>query len=166
MAIVETRAVTKVFKVGTPGAVNDVDLVTDEGEFLVFLGPSGSGKTTLLRMIAGLEVPTSGDILIGGEVVTELTPRERRIAMVFQSYALYPHLSVYKNIAFPLKAQGVPKDQHRKKVEWAAGLLGIEMDFKSDKLTSGFVFNNPNQTSACGCGTSVEIRAAKEGVTA
>ncbi|TMQ27824.1 MAG: ABC transporter ATP-binding protein, partial [Deltaproteobacteria bacterium] len=68
MAIVETRAVTKVFKVGTPGAVNNVDLVTEEGEFLVFLGPSGSGKTTLLRMIAGLEVPTSGDILIGGDV--------------------------------------------------------------------------------------------------
>ena len=109
MAIVETRAVTKVFKAGTLGAVNDVDLVTEEGEFLVFLGPSGSGKTTLLRMIAGLEVPTSGDILIGGEVVNDLSPRERRIAMVFQSYALYPHLTVYKNIAFPLKAQGVPK---------------------------------------------------------
>jgi multiple sugar transport system ATP-binding protein len=139
MAIVETRAVTKVFKVGTPGAVNDVDLVTEEGEFLVFLGPSGSGKTTLLRMIAGLEVPTSGDILIGGEVVTDLTPRERRIAMVFQSYALYPHLTVYKNIAFPLKAQGVPRDQHRKKVEWAAGLLGIGqlLDRKPRELSGG-----------------------------
>jgi multiple sugar transport system ATP-binding protein len=92
---------------------------------MVFLGPSGSGKTTLLRMIAGLEDPTSGDILIGGEVVTHLPPRERRIAMVFQSYALYPHLSVHDNIVFPLKAQGVPRDQHRAKVEWAAGLLGI-----------------------------------------
>ena len=139
MAIVETRAVTKVFKVGTPGAVNNVDLVTEEGEFLVFLGPSGSGKTTLLRMIAGLEVPTSGDILIGGDVVTDLTPRERRIAMVFQSYALYPHLTVYKNIAFPLKAQGVPKDQHKKKVEWAAGLLGIGalLDRKPRELSGG-----------------------------
>jgi multiple sugar transport system ATP-binding protein len=139
MAIVETRRVTKVFKAGTLGAVNDVDLVTEEGEFLVFLGPSGSGKTTLLRMIAGLEVPTSGDILIGGEIVNDLTPRERRIAMVFQSYALYPHLSVYKNIAFPLKAQGVPKDQHRKKVEWAAGLLGIGalLDRKPRELSGG-----------------------------
>src|SRR5512143_1432995 len=108
MAIVETRKVTKVFKEGTLGAVNDVDLVTREGEFLVFLGPAGSGKTTLLRMIAGLEPPTSGAILTGGQDVTHMTPRERRIAMVFQSYALYPHLSVYKNIAFPLKAQKVP----------------------------------------------------------
>src|SRR5262245_64449211 len=108
MAIVETRGVTKVFKQGELGAVNDVNLVTHEGEFLVFLGPSGSGKTTLLRMIAGLETPTLGEILIGGRVVNHLTPRERRIAMVFQSYALYPHLTVSKNIAFPLKAQGVP----------------------------------------------------------
>jgi multiple sugar transport system ATP-binding protein len=126
MAVVETRGVTKIFKHGDPSAVNDVNLVTNEGEFLVFLGPSGSGKTTLLRMIAGLETPTQGDILIGGKVVTDLSPRERRIAMVFQSYALYPHLSVYDNIAFPLKAQGVPKGEHRGKVEWAAGLLGIQ----------------------------------------
>ena len=125
MAVVETRNLTKVFKAGELGAVNDVNLVTREGEFLVFLGPSGSGKTTLLRMIAGLETPTSGTILIGGQDVTHMTPRERRIAMVFQSYALYPHLSVYKNIAFPLKAQKVPSDQHKQKVEWAAGLLGI-----------------------------------------
>jgi len=125
MAVVETRKLTKVFKQGELGAVNDVNLETREGEFLVFLGPSGSGKTTLLRMIAGLETPTAGDILIGGKVVNHLTPRERRIAMVFQSYALYPHLSVYNNIAFPLKAQNVPKNQHKQKVEWAASLLGI-----------------------------------------
>ena len=125
MAVVETRNLTKVFKQGELGAVNDVSLATEEGEFLVFLGPSGSGKTTLLRMIAGLETPTSGEILIGGQVVNHLSPRERRIAMVFQSYALYPHLTVYKNIAFPLKAQKVPKDQHDAKVQWAAGLLGI-----------------------------------------
>src|SRR5881392_2797850 len=105
MAVVETRDLTKVFKGGGLGAVNNVNLETREGEFLVFLGPSGSGKTTLLRMIAGLEAPTSGDILIGGRVVNDLSPRERRIAMVFQSYALYPHLTVYKNIAFPLRAQ-------------------------------------------------------------
>ena len=125
MAVVETRNLTKIFKQGEAGAVNDVNLATREGEFLVFLGPSGSGKTTLLRMIAGLETPTAGEILIGGKVVNELSPRERRIAMVFQSYALYPHLSVYNNICFPLKAQKVPRDQHRQKVEWAAGLLGI-----------------------------------------
>src|ERR1700688_5167832 len=107
MAVVETRNLIKVFKQGELGAVVNIDLETREGEFLVLLGPSGSGKTTLLRMIAGLEEPTSGDILIGGKVVNDLTPRERGIAMVFQSYALYPHLSVYKNIAFPLRAQNV-----------------------------------------------------------
>src|SRR5260370_25744865 len=88
-------------------AVDGVDLATREGEFLVLLGPSGCGKTTLLRMIAGLEKQTSGDIVIGGNVVNDLPPRARKIAMVFQSYALYPHLTVAKNIAFPLKAQGV-----------------------------------------------------------
>jgi multiple sugar transport system ATP-binding protein len=139
LAVVETRHVTKVFKEGQLGAVNDVNLITEEGEFLVILGPSGSGKTTLLRMIAGLETPTSGDILIGGQVVNTLSPRERRIAMVFQSYALYPHLTVYKNIAFPLKAQRVPKAEHRRKVEWAAGLLGIGklLDRKPRELSGG-----------------------------
>ena len=125
MAQVETKGVTKVFTAGERGAVNDVSLLIREGEFMVFLGPSGSGKTTLLRMIAGLEDPTSGEILIGGRVVTHLAPRERGIAMVFQSYALYPHLTVYGNIAFPLKAQRVPADKHKEKVEWAARLLGI-----------------------------------------
>src|SRR5258707_12355100 len=98
MAIVETKALTKVFKQGQLGAVNDVNLLTREGEFMVFLGPSGSGKTTLLRMIAGLEEPTRGDVLIGGPVGTPLPPPERRIAMGFQSYARYPHLSRCKNI--------------------------------------------------------------------
>ena len=141
MAVVETRSLTKIFKEGELGAVNDVNLVTQEGEFLVFLGPSGSGKTTLLRMIAGLEYPTAGEILIGGRVVNDLSPRDRRIAMVFQSYALYPHLTVYKNIAFPLRAQKsikVPasvggfftrmrekRKLEREKVQGAASMLGI-----------------------------------------
>src|SRR6059058_540589 len=125
MAVVETRDLTKVFKEGALGAVNSVSLETREGEFLVFLGPSGSGKTTLLRMIAGLEAPTSGDILIGGRVVNDLTPRQRRIAMVFQSYALYPHLTVLGNIEFPLKARRMPKEERRRKAQWAADLLGI-----------------------------------------
>jgi multiple sugar transport system ATP-binding protein len=90
-------------------------------------------------MIAGLEIPTDGEILIGGRVVNDLSPRERRIAMVFQSYALYPHLSVYKNIAFPLKAQNVKKEQHKEKVEWAASLLGISalLDRKPRELSGG-----------------------------
>jgi len=139
MAVVETRDLTKIFKEGQLGAVNNVNLETREGEFLVFLGPSGSGKTTLLRMIAGLETPTSGEIFIGGQVVNDLSPRERRIAMVFQSYALYPHLSVYKNIAFPLKAQNVKKELHKEKVEWAASLLGIGalLDRKPRELSGG-----------------------------
>ena len=139
MAVVQTRNLTKVFKQGEQGAVNDVNLEGREGEFLVFLGPSGSGKTTLLRMIAGLETPTAGEILIGGRVVNDLSPRERRIAMVFQSYALYPHLTVYKNIAFPLKAQKVPKNTHKEKVEWAASLLGINhlLQRKPRELSGG-----------------------------
>ena len=86
----------------------------------MLLGPSGCGKTTLLRMIGGLEPPTAGEILIGGNVVTNLPPRARQIAMVFQSYALYPHMSVYNNIAFPLKAQRMPKEEQAERVAWAA----------------------------------------------
>jgi multiple sugar transport system ATP-binding protein len=139
MAVVQTKALTKVFKEGSRGAVNHVDLETREGEFLVLLGPSGSGKSTLLRMIAGLEQPTSGQVLIGGQVVNHLSPRERKIAMVFQSYALYPHLTAYGNIAFPLKAQKVPREQHRQKVEWAASLLGINslLNRKPRQLSGG-----------------------------
>ncbi len=123
MATVETRGVRKHF--GPVHAVDGVDLATGEGEFLVLLGPSGCGKTTLLRMIAGLEQPTAGQILIGGTVVNDLPPRARKIAMVFQSYALYPHMTVYDNIAFPLRAQGVPREEIPRKVQWAASLFGI-----------------------------------------
>jgi multiple sugar transport system ATP-binding protein len=123
MAIVEIRNLRKRFTDNT--AVDGVDITTREGEFLVLLGPSGCGKTTLLRMIAGLEKQTSGDILIGGKLVNELPPRERRIAMVFQSYALYPHMSVEKNIAFPLKAQGMPKIEIAARVQQAATMFDI-----------------------------------------
>jgi multiple sugar transport system ATP-binding protein len=126
MATVETRALSKVYRKGDQAAVHAVDLVTGDGEFLVFLGPSGSGKSTLLRMIAGLEEPTGGDVLIGGDVVTDLPPRARGIAMVFQSYALYPHLTVERNIAFPLRAHGVDKAKQRERVSWAAQLLAID----------------------------------------
>ena len=125
MAQVETRGLTKLFAGGVE-AVNRVDLASREGEFLVLLGPSGCGKTTLLRMIAGLEEPTAGDVLIGGQVVTHLPPRVRNIAMVFQSYALYPHMTVLKNIAFPLQTQGMKKSDIQEKVQWAAGMFGIQ----------------------------------------
>ncbi len=123
MAVVEVRGIRKMF--GDVPAVDGVDLRTEEGEFLVLLGPSGCGKTTLLRMIAGLETPSDGEVFIGGESVNGLPPRIRKIAMVFQSYALYPHMTVFRNIAFPLKAEGLDRDEQREKVEWAAGLLDI-----------------------------------------
>ncbi len=122
---VATRALTKRYPGAAENAVDGVDIESRGGEFLVLLGPSGSGKTTVLRMIAGLEEPTSGEVVIGGRVVNDRTPRERRIAMVFQSYALYPHLTVADNIAFPLKAQGVPKGARAAKVGWAAEKFGI-----------------------------------------
>ncbi len=125
MAIVETRKLTKHFTDGVV-AVNEIDVRTSDGEFLVLLGPSGCGKTTLLRMLGGLEQPTSGQILIGERVVNHLPPRARQIAMVFQSYALYPHMSVEGNIAFPLKAAKIPKAEQRRKIDWAAGILGID----------------------------------------
>ena len=107
-------------------AVDGVDIQTREGEYLVLLGPSGCGKTTLLRTIAGLEEPTEGEVLIGGNVVNGLPPRARQVAMVFQSYALYPHKTVLQNIAFPLKAEKTPKEERERRTRWAAELLGIE----------------------------------------
>src|SRR5881227_2883312 len=123
MAGVEIRHLSKRF--GDLYAVNDVDLAIREGEFLVLLGPSGCGKTTLLRMIAGLERPTAGEILIGGERVDDAPPRARGIAMVFQSYALYPHRTVSRNISFPLEALGLPRAVIGEKVRWAAEMFGI-----------------------------------------
>ena len=124
MAVVETIDLKKHFD--EVKAVDGVDLSIREGEFLVILGPSGCGKTTLMRMIAGLERPTAGDVLIGNQVVTELPPQEREIAMVFQSYALYPHMMVFDNIVFPLRAKWEPKTAVIEKEESAAALLGIE----------------------------------------
>jgi multiple sugar transport system ATP-binding protein len=129
MATIETRRLTKQFG-DNPPAVNGIDLAGVDGEFLVLLGPSGCGKTTLLRMIGGLETPTGGQIFIGGHNVTHLPPRARKIAMVFQSYALYPHMTVEQNIAFPLKAANISNEEQRTKIDWAASILGIEMLLK------------------------------------
>jgi multiple sugar transport system ATP-binding protein len=137
MATVEARGIKKFY--GQVAAVNGVDLATKDGEFLVLLGPSGCGKTTLLRMIAGFEAPSAGELLIGGEIVNDLPPRARKIAMVFQSYALYPHMSVFRNIAFPLKAQHMERAAIRQKVDWAAALFGIGhlLDRKPRELSGG-----------------------------
>jgi multiple sugar transport system ATP-binding protein len=105
--------------------VSNVSLTTADGEFVVLLGPSGCGKTTLLRMIAGLELPTYGDVFIGDRRVTRLQPKDRNVAMVFQNYALYPHLSVYENIAFPLRVRGANNKLTDEKVKWAAELVGL-----------------------------------------
>jgi len=137
MATVETRRIIKRFDAQT--AVDGIDLLAREGEFLALLGPSGCGKTTLLRMIAGLEPPTSGDVAIDGRVVTHLPPRARNVAMVFQSYALYPHLSVQGNIAFPLKAVGMRREDIAAKVARAAAMFGIEklLQRKPRQLSGG-----------------------------
>jgi multiple sugar transport system ATP-binding protein len=124
MAVVAADEIRKKF--GEVVAVDGISLEARDGEFMVLLGPSGCGKTTLLRIIAGLEKPTSGQILIDGQVVNDIPPRGRGIAMVFQSYGLYPHLTVWNNIAFPLRTQGTPHDEIKRKVEWASGLLGID----------------------------------------
>jgi multiple sugar transport system ATP-binding protein len=139
VATVEVRDLHKHFDGGRVKAIDGVDIATGEGEYLVLLGPSGCGKTTLLRTIAGLEEPSSGDILIGGQVVTGLPPRARRIAMVFQSYALYPHKTVLANIVFPLKAAQVPPEERVQKARRAAGMLGIEhlLDRKPRQLSGG-----------------------------
>jgi ABC-type sugar transport system ATPase subunit len=122
--VVEVRGLKKHYDGDVP-AVDGVDFRTERSEYLVLLGPSGCGKTTLLRTVAGLEQPTEGDVLIGGNVVNGLPPRARQIAMVFQSYALYPNKTVLSNITFPLKAEKMDKAERRKKAEWAAALLGI-----------------------------------------
>jgi multiple sugar transport system ATP-binding protein len=124
MAEIEFSHVSKVYG-GETSAVHDLNLHVGEGEFVVLVGPSGCGKTTALRMVAGLEEITSGEIRIGDRVVNDLAPRERDIAMVFQNYALYPHKTVYDNLAFGLRMRKVPKAEQRRRVEEIAQKLGL-----------------------------------------
>jgi multiple sugar transport system ATP-binding protein len=124
MAQIELVHLSKVYG-NDVTAVRDLNLEVAEGEFMVLVGPSGCGKTTALRMIAGLEEITSGEIRIGGKVVNELAPRDRDIAMVFQNYALYPHKSVYDNLAFGLRMRKVPKAEQKQRVEEIARILGL-----------------------------------------
>ena len=125
MAEVTFEGVTKIFRDGTV-AVDGLDLEVPDGSLFVVLGPSGCGKTTLLRLVAGLEDPTEGRILIGGEDVTDEAPRDRDVAMVFQSYALYPHLTAFENIAFGLRSRRVDKREVDRRVRSAATMLGLE----------------------------------------
>lgn len=120
-------------------AVDKINLRIKDGEFLAFLGPSGCGKTTILRIIAGLELPTSGEIFFDERRVTEMAPAERNVAMVFQNYALYPHMTVFENIAFPLEIRKVPKKERIKLVKETAALVRIEnlLDRKPKELSGG-----------------------------
>ncbi len=137
MAQVELKNVNKAF--GKTEVIRSVDLEINKGEFVVFVGPSGCGKSTLLRLIAGLESLTSGEIVIADRVVMDLPPSKRGIAMVFQSYALYPHMSVFHNMAFSLELQGVAKPEIRDRVEAAAKILQMEhlLDRRPAALSGG-----------------------------
>ena len=137
MASIELRNIAK--RYGNFVGVRQMTLGIADEEFLVLLGPSGCGKTTTMRMIAGLETPSEGEIVIGGEVVNEIDARDRDVAMVFQGYALYPNMSVYENIRFPLRMRGVPQSEHDRLIRQAAGMveLGDYLDRKPGALSGG-----------------------------
>ncbi|MCY3876254.1 MAG: sn-glycerol-3-phosphate ABC transporter ATP-binding protein UgpC [Rhodobacteraceae bacterium] len=137
MGQIAFQNITKSF--GAVAAIRDVSVDIAEGEFVVFVGPSGCGKSTLLRMLAGLETVTSGQISIGGETVTDLPPKDRDIAMVFQNYALYPHMSVAENIGFPLRIERLSKTEQQTRVASTAALLGLEnlLDRHPRELSGG-----------------------------
>jgi len=126
MSEIRIERITKTYPGGKAPAVRDVSLTVGESEFMVLLGPSGCGKTTLLRMLAGLDFPDAGRIMIGDRDVTDLPPRKRGIAMVFQSYAVFPHLTVFENIAFGLRMAKRPNEEVKRRVDNAAGLLQLE----------------------------------------
>ncbi|MDX6234920.1 MAG: multiple sugar transport system ATP-binding protein, partial [Nocardioidaceae bacterium] len=138
MADIVLEDVWKVYGDGTE-AVRSLDLDIANGEFMVLVGPSGCGKTTALRMVAGLEAISKGTLRIGDRVVNDMPPKDRDIAMVFQNYALYPHMSVYDNMAFGLKLQKVPKEEIDKRVREASRILGLEelLERKPKALSGG-----------------------------
>jgi len=125
MSTLAIRSLDKTYPGGAK-ALDGFDLDVADGELVAVVGPSGSGKTTLLRLIAGLDRPTGGSILLDGRSLAGVSPRERNVAMVFQRHALYPHLSVFGNIAFPLKLRGVARGEIARRVRQTAELLGIE----------------------------------------
>ena len=138
MGAIDIKSAGKIYPNGTR-ALDDVSITINDGEFVVLVGPSGCGKTTLLRMVAGLEDITEGEISIGKKTVNEVAPKDRDIAMVFQNYALYPHMSVYDNMAFSLKLRKLPKDEIDQKVKEAAKTLEISelLDRKPKALSGG-----------------------------
>lgn len=139
MADIRLESVTKSYAPGAPSAVDDVTLTVADGSFTVLVGPSGCGKSTTLRMVAGLEDVTSGRIAIGGRPVNDVPPRDRDIAMVFQNYALYPHMTVRQNLGFALKMRKLPRQEIDKRVSAVAGTLGLEelLERKPGQLSGG-----------------------------
>ncbi|MBE5915360.1 MAG: ATP-binding cassette domain-containing protein, partial [Pseudobutyrivibrio ruminis] len=138
MADISLKNINKVYPNGFQ-AVKDFNLEIQDQEFIIFVGPSGCGKSTTLRMIAGLEEISSGELIIDGKLMNDVEPKDRDIAMVFQNYALYPHMTVYDNMAFGLKLRKVPKDEIDKKVREAARILDLEklLDRKPKALSGG-----------------------------
>ncbi|MGH9019747.1 MAG: ABC transporter ATP-binding protein, partial [Acidimicrobiales bacterium] len=138
MAEITFDAVTKVFS-GAVRAVDELTLSVADGEFMVLVGPSGCGKTTALRMLAGLEDISSGTLSIGGAVVNDVLPKDRDVAMVFQNYALYPHMSVRENLGFGLSVRKTPKPEIARRVQDVAALLGLQdlLDRKPAQLSGG-----------------------------
>jgi multiple sugar transport system ATP-binding protein len=137
VARIVLEGVTKRF--GDSAAVDNLDLEVEDGEFLVIVGPSGCGKTTTLRMLAGFDTPTSGSIIIGGKKVNDVPPKDRNLAMVFQNYALFPHMTVEKNLAYGLKVRHEPRESIRPQITEVAAMLGIEplLDRKPGQLSGG-----------------------------
>src|SRR5215216_5203761 len=139
MATVSFKSATRIYPGGDTPAVDKLNLEIEDGEFMVLVGPSGCGKSTSLRMLAGLEEINEGKIYIGDRDVTHIPPKDRDIAMVFQNYALYPHMTVADNMAFALKMAKVPKDEQKKRVAEAARILGLEeyLERKPKALSGG-----------------------------
>ena len=137
MGSISLQNVSKLF--GEAKVIPSIDLDIHDGEFVVFVGPSGCGKSTLLRMIAGLEEITDGEISVDGEVVNDVPPKDRDMAMVFQNYALYPHMTVYENMSFGLRLKRYPKDEIARRVQEAARILDITelLDRKPRQLSGG-----------------------------
>ena len=139
MASISCQHIYKIYPGATAPSVTDFNLEIQDKEFIIFVGPSGCGKSTTLRMIAGLEEISKGEMYIGGRLINDVPPKDRDIAMVFQSYALYPHMTVYKNIAFGLELRKTPKDEIDRRVHEAAKILEIEhlLDRKPKALSGG-----------------------------
>ena len=168
MASIQFKELRKSY--GDTEVVHGLSLDIADGEFIVIVGPSGCGKSTLLRMVAGLEEITSGELLIGGRVVNKLEPKDRDCAMVFQNYALYPHMTVFDNMAYGLKIRGVPKDEIERRVAGAAKMLELEhlLERRPRQLSGGqrqrvamgraivrepaaFLFDEPLSTRSFAC---------------